>query len=126
MCDFWCARIRALPLFFERTFLQLQVKEDQGGSRSRCQLQSTAAGDASRTGREAAGLRSLLPASACQELVLGWWRASSTKLRLEGELQESRSERTLRRNGDEASPAENPGGLVADSSRGTCCTRTGK
>ena len=126
MCDFWCARIRALPLFFERTFLQLQVKEDQGGSRSRCQLQSTAAGDASRTGREAAGLRSLLPASACQELVQGWWRASSTKLRLEGELQESRSERTLRRNGDEASPAENPGGLVADSSRGTCCTRTGK
>eukprot|EP00439_Symbiodinium_sp_Y106_P082067 s351_g21.t1 len=60
------------------------------------------------------------------ELVQGWWRASSTKLRLEGELQESRSERTLRRNGDEASPAENPGGLVADSSRGTCCTRTGK
>ena len=39
-------------------------------SRSRCQLQSTAAGHASRTGREAAGLRSLLPASVCQELVL--------------------------------------------------------
>ena len=71
-------------------------------------------GDASRTGREAAGLRSLLPASVCQELVQGWWRS-----------QESGSERTLRRNGDEATPAENPGGL-ADSSRGTCCTRTGK
>ena len=82
----------------------------QGGSRSRCQLQSTAAGDASRTGREAAGLRSLLPASVCQEFVQGWWRASSTKLRLEGELQESGSERTLRRNGDEATPGENPGG----------------
>ena len=40
----------------------------------------------------------------------GWWRASSTKLRLEGELQESGSERTLRRNGDEATPGENPGG----------------
>ena len=43
-----------------------------------------AASHASRTGREAAGLRSLLPASVCQELVQSWRRASSSKLRLEG------------------------------------------
>ena len=40
-----------------------------------------AASHASRTGREAAGLRSLLPASVCQELVQSWRRASSSKLR---------------------------------------------
>ena len=43
-----------------------------------------AASHASRTGREAAGLRSLLPASVCQELVQSWRQASSSKLRLEG------------------------------------------
>ena len=75
-------------------------------SRSLCQLLSTAVGHL-RTGREAAGLRSLLPASICKELVQSWRRASSTKLRLAGELQESGSERTLRRNGDEATPVEN-------------------
>ena len=81
-----------------------------------------------RTGREAAGLRSLLPASICKELVQSWRRASSTKLRLEGELQESGRERTLRRNGDEATPAQNPCclGGVADSGRGTGCARPGE
>ncbi|OLP90015.1 hypothetical protein AK812_SmicGene28434 [Symbiodinium microadriaticum] len=94
---------------------------------SLCQLQSTAVGRL-RTGREAAGLRSLLPASICKELVQSWRRASSTKLRLEEELQESGSERTLRRNGDEATPAENPCclGGVADSGRGTGCARPGE
>ncbi|OLP96445.1 hypothetical protein AK812_SmicGene21321 [Symbiodinium microadriaticum] len=96
-------------------------------SRSLCQLQSTAVGRL-RTGREAAGLRSLLPASICKELVQSWRRASSTKLRLEEELQESGSERTLRCNGDEATPAENPCclGGVADSGRGTGCARPGE
>ena len=99
----------------------------KGVSRSLCQLQSTAVG-CLRTGREAAGLRSLLPASICKELVQSWRRASSTKLRLEDELQESGSERTLRRNGDEATPAENPCclGGVADSGRGTGCVRPGE
>ena len=46
---------------------------DQRGSRSLCQLQSTAVGRL-RTGREAAGLRSLLPASICKELVQSWRR----------------------------------------------------
>jgi len=71
---------------------------------------------------------SLLPACVCKELVQSWRRASSTKLRLEGELQERGRERTLRRNGDEATPAENPCGLGggADSGRGTGCTRPGE
>ncbi|OLP92156.1 hypothetical protein AK812_SmicGene26055 [Symbiodinium microadriaticum] len=61
-----------------------------------------------RTGDTACATRSLLPASICKELVQSWGGASGTKLRLEGELQESGSERTLRRNGDEATSAENP------------------
>ena len=88
-------------------FTQLSATATKGGSRSLCQLQSTAVGRLRRV-REAAGLRSLLPASICKELVQSWRRASGTKLRLEGELQESGSERTLRRNGDEATSAENP------------------
>ena len=40
-------------------FLQLQIKR---GPKSRCQLRSMAAGHALSTGRETAGLRSLLPA----------------------------------------------------------------
>ena len=64
--------------FFSRTFLPQQVKEGPGPS-AHCSLRGK-----SRTGREAAGLRSLLPASVCQELVQSWRRASSSKLRLEG------------------------------------------
>ena len=110
-------------LFFYAPFCNCDYK----GSRSLCQLQSTVVGRL-RTGREAAGLRSLLPTSICKELVQSWRRASSTKLRLQGELQEGGCERTLRRNGDEATPAENPCclGGVADSGRGTGCACPGE
>ena len=83
--------------FFFRTFLKLQVTRRV---RSLCQLQTTVAGHALSMGREAVGLRSLLPASVGEELVQCWGRAGSTQLRLDGELQKGGSERTLRRNGD--------------------------
>ena len=63
---------------FDIFFLPLFATASKGGCRFRCQLQSAAAGRALRTGRKAAGLRSLLPASvaSCKELVQSWWRAT--------------------------------------------------
>ena len=68
------------PFFFPAPFCHCKLKRVQVP----VPTAAYAASHASRTGREAAGLRSLLPASVCQELVQSWRRASSSKLRLEG------------------------------------------
>ena len=59
----------------------------RSGRRSR--LRSMVAGHAFDTGREAAGVRSLLSASVRKELVQRRGLASSTKLRLDGKLQKN-------------------------------------
>ncbi|OLP76298.1 hypothetical protein AK812_SmicGene43786 [Symbiodinium microadriaticum] len=66
---------------------------------------STFATAGSRRSRSTAGLRGLLLASVGQELMQGWLGASSTELRLEGKFEEGGSERALRRDGDEPTPA---------------------
>ena len=63
---------------------------------------------------------------AHNELAQCWGRASSTKLRPEGEFPKSGSERGLCRNGDEATSSENPCGLGRAAGRGTRCTCPGK